>query len=245
MNINFMTWNTRLYMKGNRVGRNQEKIDFEKYKDIIEIIKIHVNKKNGIAILQEIPYKSNITRKEHELFVELKNDFPKDQYSLIYNVSNQNQIKMTVVIAKNEVIQHNKDGLNNNCCVSFLVNKTDLNVLGVHSHNAFELREWLPGEELFNPNIMLGDFNSGNYIKEKNDNKIMVNRKNYLMLTEGYIDICQGEYTHHIYKTHIDHILLKNNNGFHEKYKYKNVKVDREVILSDHYPLYCEITMSN
>lgn len=185
MNINFMTWNTRLYMKGNRVGRNQEKIDFEKYKDIIEIIKIHVNKKNGIAILQEIPYKSNITRKEHELFVELKNDFPKDQYSLIYNVSNQNQIKMTVVIAKNEVIQHNKDGLNNNCCVSFLVNKTDLNVLGVHSHNAFELREWLSGEELFNPNIMLGDFNSGNYIKEKNDNKIMVNRKNYLMLTEG------------------------------------------------------------
>lgn len=240
-----MTWNTRLYMQGNKVGRNKEEVDSEKYEDVINVIKTHVNKEKGIAILQEIPYKSNITWKEHELFVKLKNDFPKNHYSLIYNVSTENQIKMTVVIAKNEVVQKNEDGINNNCCVSFFVNETDLNVLGVHSHNAFELREWLSAKESFHPIIMLGDFNSGNYLKEKNDNEIMVNRKNYLMITEGYIDICQGEYTYHIYKTHIDHILLKNSNGFHEKYKYKNVKVDREVILSDHYPIYCEIMVNN
>lgn len=241
MNINLMTWNTRLYMKGNRVGGNEEVIDFKKYNDIIKIIKIHIEKENGIAILQEIPYKSNITWKEHELFLTFKNDFPESQYSLIYNISNKNQIKMTVVIAKRGFVKHNNHGLNNNCFVSFFIDKTDLNVLGVHSHNAFELREWLATRESFHPNIILGDFNSGNYIKEKNDNEIVPNRQNYLMLTEGYIDICQGEYTHHIYRTHIDHILLENSNGFHEKYKYKSVEVDREIILSDHYPIYCEI----
>ena len=45
MNINFMTWNTRLYMKGSRVGVHQEEIDFEKYKDVIKIIKLTLRKK--------------------------------------------------------------------------------------------------------------------------------------------------------------------------------------------------------
>ena len=241
-----MTWNTKLFMKGNIVGNKQEAIDCKKYDKIINIVKNHVEKENGIAILQEIPYKSNCNTRyykkweEHYLFVRFTEDFPKDQYSLIYNNFNERQIKMTVVIAKSNVIQRNKDGINNNRCVSFFVNKTDLNVLGVHSHNAFELRNELAENESFHPNIILGDFNSGNYVKEKNDNEIAVNRKNYLMLTEGYIDICQGEYTC-LYNTHIDHILLENSNRFHEKYKYTDVVVDRGIELSDHYPIYCTI----
>jgi exonuclease III len=242
MNINFMTWNTQLYEYGNKSFKRKNIDDGKKIlSEQIEIVLSYLEKENSIVVLQEIPYKSNITWKEHELFVEFKNNFPENQYSLIYNVNNNYQIKMTVVISKKEFIKPNIEGVNNNCCVSFTINGTDLNVLGVHSHNAFELRELLFTKELVRPNIMLGDFNSGNYLKQNEDNKIVVNRQNYLLLTEGYIDICQGEYTHHIYKTHIDHILLENSNEFLEKHKYNNVIVDRKITLSDHYPIYCEI----
>lgn len=243
MKMNFMTWNTQLYEYGNKLFRKPID-DGETLNNIIEIVKKHLNKENSIVVLQEIPYKSNVTWKKHEFFKEFENNFQEKEYTLIYNVPNKNQIKMTVVIAKKGFIERNEKGLNNNCCVSFFVNTTDLNVLGVHSHNAFELREWLSSKELFHPNIMLGDFNSGNYIKEKNDNEIVVNRQNYLSLTEGYIDICQGKFTS-IYKTHIDHILLENSNEFLESHKYDDVIVDRDIKLSDHYPIYCEIKYSS
>lgn len=244
MNIKFMTWNTQLYEYGNKLFEGKNIDDGkEKLSKEIKIVLSHLKKENSIVVLQEIPYKSNITWKKHELFIEFKKNFPDNKYSLIYNVNNKNQIKMTVVIAKKDFIKLNTEGVNNNCCVSFNINEMDLNVLGVHSHNAFELRELLFTNELVHPNIMLGDFNSGNYLKQKEDNKIVVNRQNYLLLTEGYIDICQGEYTHRIYKTHIDHILLENSNKFLEKHKYNNVIVDREITLSDHYPIYCEIAI--
>jgi len=65
-----------------------------------------------------------------------------------------------------------------------------------------------------------------------------VNRQNYLLLTEGYIDLCQGVYTTK-YQTQIDHILLENIDEF--KYKFENVKVNYDVKISDHYPVYCDV----
>lgn len=239
-----MTWNTQLYQYGNNLFK-QFKLDdgIKILNQEIELIKLHLKKENAIAVLQEIPYKSNITWKEHLIFTELNKFFSPHKYSILYNISNEKQIKMTVVIAEKGLILSNPEGLNNNCCVSFSVNNTDLDVLGLHSHNAFELRGWLSTNKTFRPNVLLGDFNSGNYIKEKNDNSIAINRQNYLFLLEGFIDLCQGKYTHRIHKTHIDHIFLECTNSFLDKHKYSNVCIDRSVSLSDHYPIYCNITI--
>ncbi|MFQ9514403.1 MAG: hypothetical protein ACLRZ9_01110 [Eubacterium sp.] len=242
MKINLMTWNTQLHEFGNKSFKNKTIRDgIQKLDEQKEVVLKHLQKENSIVVLQEIPYKDNTTWEEHELFKKFNIYFPEDKFKKIYNVSSKGQIKMTMVLAKNGLIERNNDGINNNCCVSFLVNGVDLNILGVHSHNAFELRTWLREKELFRPDIMLGDFNAGNYIKDKNDNEIAVNRQNYLLLMEGYIDICQGLYTHRIFRTHIDHILLENSNKFWDNYSYNNVVVDRTVSLSDHYPIYCEI----
>lgn len=125
-----------------------------------------------------------------------------------------------------------------NLYIPFKINSLELNVLALHAHNAFEVRQWLEQHEDYKPNIMLGDFNAGNYRKSKNDNAIAVNRQNYLLLTEGYIDICQGLYTTK-YKTQVDHILLENLYEF--RYKYENVKVNYDIDISNHYPVYCDI----
>lgn len=242
MKINLMTWNTQLFEFGNKTFKNKNiSAGLDNLENQKEVILAHLKKENSLAVLQEIPYKSNLTWRDHELFTAFKNFFPKESYDMIYNISSEKQIKMTIVLANKGFVEEKIDGVNNNCCVSFKVQGVDLDILGVHSHNALELRNWLSEKEPFRPNIMLGDFNAGNYVKHKNDKEIAVNRKNYLLLMEGYIDICQGRYTHRIYKTHIDHILLENSNEFLESYSYNNVVVDNTISLSDHYPIYCEL----
>ena len=71
MKINIMTWNTRLYMMGNKVGNNRKEIDFEKTKEIFNYIKNYLEQnENSIAVLQEIPYFSNLKPiwELHEIF---------------------------------------------------------------------------------------------------------------------------------------------------------------------------------
>lgn len=60
-----MTWNTQLYQYGNNLFK-QFKLDdgIKILNQEIELIKLHLKKENAIAVLQEIPYKSNITWKE-------------------------------------------------------------------------------------------------------------------------------------------------------------------------------------
>ena len=123
-----------------------------------------------------------------------------------------------------------------------LVKKTNLEILGVHSDNAFELHEWIKQQKIYNPSIIIGDFNSGNYVKSQNDENIAVNRANYQMLTAGYIDACQGRYTTR-YKepTQIDHIHIKNSFEFNNRYTLKDAGVDDTITYSDHYPIYCTL----
>lgn len=71
-----------------------------------------------------------------------------------------------------------------------------------------------------------------------------VNRQNYLLLTEGYIDICQGEYTTR-YNTYIDHALLESSYGFLSMHKYSNLNVDRSIELSDHYPITFQLSVQD
>lgn len=243
MIIKFLTWNTQLYEYGNISGKTIEK-GLEVYNQEKEIIKKHFSdlsdNEKAIAVLQEVPYKIKKNGKWclHQVFEEFKKDFTDTDYDIIY--SSDWHIKMTVVIAsKGTVIECEGK---TNLYIPFIIKSPQLNVLALHAHNAFEVRQWLAEHEDYKPNIMLGDFNAGNYRKSKKDNKIAVNRHNYLLLTEGYIDLCQGLYTTE-YRTQIDHILLENIDEF--KYKYENVKVNYDVKISDHYPVYCDVLFAD
>ena len=239
MKIKFLTWNTQLYEYGNMSGKTIED-GLKVYNQEKEIIKKHFSDlsddEKAIAVLQEMPYKikKNGKWQLHPVFEKFKIDFTDIDYDIIF--LSDWHIKMTVVIASKGTVSECKG--KTNLYIPFTINSLQLNVLALHAHNAFETRKWLAEHEDYKPNIMLGDFNAGNYRKSNKDNEIAVNRQNYLLLTEGYIDLCQGVYTTK-YQTQIDHILLENIDEF--KYKFENVKVDYDVKISDHYPVYCDV----
>lgn len=120
MNLSIMTWNTQLYEYGNMIAEKKsvKPIDYIKCNEIIRTVKAHVEKKrNAIAVLQEIPLRSNITHSEHIIFTLLCAAFQKKKdYKILYNVNEmvRNQIKTTVVISKNSLNMKDKEGRNSN-----------------------------------------------------------------------------------------------------------------------------------
>lgn len=68
--------------------------------------------------------------------------------------------------------------------------------LGIHSDDSFELRKWIKDNSL-HPNLIAGDFNIGNYLLEDGvkNTEIAINRQNFILLLEGYINISQDRIT--------------------------------------------------
>lgn len=249
MIINFLTWNTQLYEYGNNIKNMDFKdIDYNICSEIFGYIKNHMKKENAIAVLQEIPLDCNRTNEIHEIFRMLCENFPEEEYDIKYNknTSVRNQIKMTVVIAKKNLIKRDTLGIDEtedfcNCYFSFIV-EPNLRVLAVHQKlekDGYVLDKIREGYE---PQIVLGDFNSGNYEKRNETEEFQENRKRYvdLLETKNYVDLCEGQITRKvqfsngdIYETPIDHVLIKqsiSNSG-------KELKIDDSIDLSDHYPI--------
>ena len=243
MKVNFMTWNTGLFMYGNSIkGKPYQEIQDSKYEEIFAYIRNFLDTKDhAIAVLQEIPYVSNLNWKTHHpLFVRFMGEFQEDCIILYNKIKTNKALKMTVILTKGQELLHRIAGVEeyNNCYMPFrIVNEdTDIAVLALHAHNAFECREYLALHPEIKYSLILGDFNAGNYRKESEDNEFAVNRQNYLLLTEGYIDICQGEHTTE-YHTYIDHALLESSYAFLQTHRASGLCVDRSVKLSDHYPI--------
>lgn len=239
MNVNIMTWNTRLYEYGNKVGIQTKEIDADLFASIIKLIDEHLERENAIAILQEVPYWCNITWKKHELFKKFEDHYTEDQYTVIYNISSQCQIMMTIVIAKKGVIEFDDERIKNknkdycNRFVSFKVKNADLYVLAVHQKDNVYASDKLNKDK---PNIILGDFNAGDYTKENESDQFQKNRDNYkTLLAQGYTDICDGQITTD-YETPIDHILIDDKNVD----KVKKLDIVRDG-LSDHYRITLEL----
>lgn len=252
MTINLMTWNTGLFLFGNKMKDESIKpIDDEAdktFNGIIRIVKKFLERENAVAILQEIPYVSNLNWRKHPWFEKFDNTFPKEKYCRIFNkVAKDNAIKMTVVLAGRNLIHRVDIESDNNLYVPFQIfpnTPNQLTVLGVHAHGAEECLGYLRRNCNTDYSLILGDFNAGNYIKEKDDYEIAKSREQYLSLTNGYIDICQGEYTTaYKYPTYIDHVLLKSKYSFLQTHKVNNLNVNREIRYSDHYPITFELEL--
>ncbi|MCM1246532.1 MAG: endonuclease/exonuclease/phosphatase family protein [Roseburia sp.] len=252
MIINLMTWNTGLYIFGNKMkDKSLKPIEDKANKiadEIFGMVKNFLEKEKAIAILQEVPYVSNLNWKKHPWFEKFVNVFPEEKYCSIYNKTSSKQaLKMTVVLAKKDLIYPMDIERKNNLYVSFQIlpnTPNQFTALAVHAHDAEECLDYLRRNCNTNYSLILGDFNAGNYIKEKNDRKIAKNRESYLKLINGYIDICQGEYTtKYKYPTYVDHVLLRSKYSFLQTHKVNNLEVNRRVSHSDHYPITFELEL--
>ena len=249
MELNMLSWNTQLYEYGTinvdtgKIEKSFEKAPVEEVKKIVDD---HMeSNKNPIVVLQEIPFKrkNESNRWEYNAhYLNLRDYFKGKGYELIcLDCENKWHIKMTMVVHMKGLIAEQTGIEKNNLFVPVIIRDKNISILAVHSHNAFELNEWIESLS-YRPNIIIGDFNAGNYIKAKQDDLIAENRANYQMLSTGYIDACQGKYTtNYPEPTQIDHILIENSFMFNKRCTLKSSAVNNTISVSDHYPIFCKL----
>ncbi len=232
-NLCVMTWNTGLYLESSL------KPTPNKYKDIINCVKKYLEKQNSICFLQEIPYFSNETWAKHTLFLQLEKDFPRSNYDIIYNVSSKKQIMMTIAIAKKgEIEMIDKGFYNSNRIVT--IKCRDIQITGLHLRSGKDNKAELEKINNCTSDIILGDFNAGNYVES--ENRITFNR-----ILKNYVCICNIPTRIEPLNNRrmcIDHIFVKENMVT----RCINMIVHENAIflkLSDHLPLTFEVIMEN
>ena len=126
--------------------------------------------------------------------------------------------------------------------------KSEIELLGIHmparDMQAKDPRQGI--EELINafdnkgkdyvPHIIVGDFNAGDYEKDKESQDFKENREKYrkLIKTYKYKDVIKNTTTNYAKPTEIDHVLITKT--FLKEYECEST-VQYEKELSDHYPI--------
>lgn len=227
---------------------NANKI-FEKVTSIIE-------QPDDIAILQEFPYQDKWKNifdneyKNHTIISWYYNDSDKEfcvepKYGVVTVAIVKNNSWWYLRSLNGHKSNKNKKVDYSNRYIEMYNADKEINLLGVHPNDAHALIEWLSKnyDKRFVPNIIVGDFNAGNYIKANSDVKFAENRREFLRLTEGFIDVCNGMVTTNYKRpTQIDHILIQNSDMFIVKIKKRDVFYSMDY--SDHYPLFAEIDLT-
>ena len=186
MKYSLMTWNTELYIYGNKDkdGKLMADINDADYLSIkSKINKFLMSNENAIVLLNEWPYKCNCTNNYHEFFSDFREQ-NKNKHKMIFNVNENviNQIKMNVVVANEGLIYQVSDGLNNNIFVTFGLTGTDIRLLSAHPHDAVELYNSLVELDKMGkpmPDIIVGDLNSGNYSKVNESIEFQKNKNHF------------------------------------------------------------------
>lgn len=249
-------WNPKVNSWGNNDIKEREENASKIFKEVTSIIKGD----DDIAILQEFPYHENYVNGNEE--VDWKKYFEDNHegYRIIawyYNESDKKfcadaKYGITIAVVKKDnkwtlrsLSQHsynNKKVDYSNRYIELYNKGMNINLIGVHPRNAYALREWLCQDCMkdFSPNMIVGDFNAGNYIKDDRDYEFELNRGEFLRLTEGFIDVCQGmSTTNYNPPTQVDHILIQNSKKFIGRIRKRDVFSSMNY--SDHYPLVVDI----
>lgn len=218
--ISVMTWNTSLYLE------KTHSPNIKKYETIVNEIKRQLKIDNSIVFLQEIPYVSNETWQEHSLYSKLKNDFLNEEYDFKFNVISSKQIMMTVAIARKGKIEIINSMINDNRTISVEFN--GLRFTGIHAKNGKDNKRYLASINNNDAQIILGDFNAGNYERSEN-------RDSYNRILSNYSDVCNQITT--VFDTPIDHVLVDKDT----ESKCVNLIVNSNIKYSDHFPITFEI----
>ena len=204
-----------------------------------------------MAVLQEFPYYGYNGSIQYECieYRKWKSLFEKNNLTVIEPYGKGLNVTVAVV-PKQESVWKKTDG--DGCKTSFkdgYLNKyiellKELRILGIHLPSSSVLLPLLYGMgEVDRPDVILGDFNSGDYvIGNRWDAEREHERQQYrnLINVYGYTDISGGSVTNHITGSSIDHFLIKNTVLL--RCNIKNVFIDdNKKDFSDHYPIIVEL----
>lgn len=231
MKLNIMTWNT---------GITESLNDEEKCNKILNYIECFLQKENTIVFLQQMVFKDPHNNWEkHRVFNIFCEKFS-EEYSIEYYPNSK--LMMTVAIArKNNNIKSLGDDfypisspMNRAIAVEF----NGISFLGIHAGNGSDNKEYLNSLH-GKADIILGDFNAGNYLESEN-------RDTFNNILKEHICICNMP-TKEIRdrqkslkrKSCIDHIFVRECIVT----LCSNLVVNENVKLSDHYPITFEIDL--
>ena len=259
--MRLMTWNVNKF-NGNRWSPkdhnwmdNQDIVRKENAKKIFEVIAQNIVADNDIAILQEFPYHEENWKREfenqyknHSIISWYHEDQDKDycvntEYGVTVAVVKKNgNSKWHLHRLSNHSLNEKKTVDFSNRYIELFNDDIGINLMGVHPRDAEELEIWMK-QKCKNNNIfhiIMGDFNAGNYVKEDCNEEFIDNRRKFIDLSEGYIDVCNGMgTTNYNPPTQIDHILVQNSQKFWGRIKTRDVVYTKEY--SDHFLLVTEI----
>ncbi len=222
MSINVMTWNT---------GITEVLFDYNKCNDILSYVDDFLKKENAIVFLQQIVYKDpRNSWVKHEIYNMLLEKIEK--YSIKFY--SKSSFMMTVAIASGHSFRKLDDCFlpvgrpkNRSIAVEF----NNISFLGIHAENGKENKPFLENI-MGKADVILGDFNAGNYLKS--DNREIFNE-----ILNEYVCICNmpTKITESGRRTCIDHVFVKEDIIT----KCSNLIVHEEIKLSDHFPITFEI----
>ena len=226
-----MTWNTALTEGSDPQG-------------VIKYIKSFVDENNTLAVLQQIPYKdAKNDFALHPVYSNFMETFPDSEYKVFQNKTyNQGRIiMMTVIVTKmcNVSLMQSAHTTNREAAVTVnFDNNNCINVYGIHAKNGEANRPYLKSlENNVNADIIIGDFNAGDYDECQN-------RSIFCSILKDYICICnmptkeiRNKNRIIIRKSCIDHIFVRRNIVT----KCSNLIVNEDNRLSDHYPITVDI----
>lgn len=276
--MKIMTWNVNRF-NGNSRSEIWDDAKIRYSNSILKYIEQEITGKDDVAIIQEFSPKVQIVDDFKEKFTVLSWYEQDDKFGDTNNRNNRFKSRTVALVKKEssnwDLVQF-KDSINfgqNDAGKYNYVNKyvqlinmsKEIKLLGIHmpTRNTGKKDEDKGMEDLNDaiknaienknniPNIIVGDFNAGNYQKEKESKDFTKNKEKYIetMKDYNYEDIIdetttnnQQRTTNYQQPTFIDHFWteIETENSFLRKCNI-TPKVIYEKELSDHYPIVVEL----
>ena len=234
--MKIMTWNTALTEGSDATA-------------VINYVKEFLDKEDDtIAVLQQIPYKipdesldaDEKWRKamEHPSYKQFVKTFPDDKYKVSKNTTfNNGRIRMLTVMVTRMKCVKDEIFATTNREVAIQI-KDSYSVFGVHAKNGNGNKSYLIGLDSIDADIILGDFNAGDYYRSKYEH--CENRAIFKSILKDYVCICnmptkevRDENGVLIRRTCIDHVFVKSSIVD----KCSSLRIHEDIKISDHYPI--------
>lgn len=259
--MKIMTWNVNRF-NGNSRSEIWDDAKIRYSNSILKYIEQEITGKDDVAILQEFPRKGQIVDDFKEKFTVLSWYEQDDKFGDTNNRNNRFKSRTVALVKKEssnwDLVQF-KDSINFgqndagkynyvNKYVQLINTSKEIKLLGIHMPTRSTKNRGM--EDLYKaiknknniPNIIVGDFNAGNYQKEKESKDFTKNKEKYNKTMEdyNYKDIIDESTTNYQPPTFIDHFWIEKENSF-----LRECNIPPEVVyekeLSDHYPIVVEL----
>lgn len=233
--MRIMTWNTALTEGSDATA-------------VFNYVKEFLDKGDAIAVLQQIPYKIPNKKEEkwdekwrkaieHPSYTQFVRTFPEDKYIVSTNTAyNSGCIVMLTAIVTQMQCEQEALFTTTNREAAIQI-KDSYSVFGVHAKNGEDNKPYLIGLNSIEADIILGDFNAGDYYCY--DNIPCENRDTFKSILKDYVCICNMPTKEVIEngilkrRTCIDHVFVKS--AFVQKCT--SLTIHEDIKISDHYPI--------